>query len=70
MLLGPTHPLEEARTWCSSRPMRTESLCGIVQRSFGLLQVLIGLLAFPRYRLILFQLLDLGSLTIDLALLR
>ena len=42
----------------------------MVQRSFGLLQVLTGFLVIRRYRLLLFQLLDLGSLEIDLALLR
>jgi hypothetical protein len=42
---------------------------GVVQCSFGLLQVLIGWRAVLRYWLVLFQLLDLSSLTIDLKLL-
>ena len=42
---------------------------GIAQWSFGLLQLLIGWRVVRRYRLVLFQLLDLGSLTIDLTLL-
>jgi len=41
-----------------------------VRRSFGLLQVLIGLRTIRRSRLVLFQFLDFGSLMIDLALLR
>ena len=49
---------------------RTVSFCSIVQRSFGLLQMLIGLPAIRRCRLVMLQLLDLGSLMIDLALLR
>lgn len=69
MLYGPLNRLRGTYPDGSERRTRTD-LCGIVQRSFGLLQVLIGLPAIRRCRLALFQLLDLGSLTIDLALLR
>ena len=47
----------------------TPGLGSIVHRSVGLLRVLIGWRAVRRYRLVLFQLLDLGSLMIDLTLL-
>jgi len=51
----------------ASAPVR---LRGMAQRSFRCLQVLIGLLALRRRRLVLFQLFDLSALPIDLPLLR